>query len=162
MFFTIHHNPSLAFKAVNAMRVYSHSYWLVVFVQPIAAESWRRRGGKLSSVLGKNTIFNEHPVLTRGFRLFLWVIRFEFIYCCAKSVTRGRISVQILCKDYEKCVANSSDAGNMARVCREFAKSMQRVCNNCLSMTLTKEIPPMIEQVECKERLLLKKNSYYA
>ena len=33
------------------------------FVQPIAAECWRGRGGKLSRVLGKNTIFNEHPVL---------------------------------------------------------------------------------------------------
>ena len=36
-FFTIHCNPSLAyitektFKALNAMRVYSHSYWLVNF-----------------------------------------------------------------------------------------------------------------------------------
>ena len=69
-------------------------------------------------------------------------------------MTRGRIGVQILCKDYEKCVANSSDAGNMARVFRECAKRLQRVCNNCLSMELTKEIPPMIEQGECKERLL--------
>ena len=33
------------------------------FVQPIAAECWRGRGGKLSRILGKNTIFNEHPVL---------------------------------------------------------------------------------------------------
>ena len=34
-FFTIHYNPSLAyiatFKALNAMRVHSHSYWLVIF-----------------------------------------------------------------------------------------------------------------------------------
>ena len=30
--FTIHCNPSLVFKALNAMRVYSHSYWLVIFV----------------------------------------------------------------------------------------------------------------------------------
>ena len=32
------------------MRVYSHSYWLV-----IAAERWRGRGGKLSRNLGKKT-----------------------------------------------------------------------------------------------------------
>ena len=32
------------------------------FVQPIAAECWRGRGGKLLRILGKNTIFNEHPV----------------------------------------------------------------------------------------------------
>ena len=32
------------------------------FVQPIAAECWRGRGGKLSRILGKNTILNEHPV----------------------------------------------------------------------------------------------------
>ena len=45
------------------MRVYSHSYWLVIFfLQPIAAECWRERGGKLSRILEKNTIFNEHPV----------------------------------------------------------------------------------------------------
>ena len=67
-FFTILCNPSLAYIAVrdfqssNAMRVYSHSYWLVIFVQPIAAECWRGRGGKLSRILGKNTIFTEHPV----------------------------------------------------------------------------------------------------
>ena len=35
------------------MRVYSHSDWLVIFVQPIAAECWRGRGGKLSRILGK-------------------------------------------------------------------------------------------------------------
>merc|ERR1711860_278717 len=32
------------------------------FVQPIGAECWRGRGGKPSRILGKNTIFNEHPV----------------------------------------------------------------------------------------------------
>ena len=31
-------------------------------MQPIAAECWRERDGKLSRILGKNTIFNEHPV----------------------------------------------------------------------------------------------------
>ena len=69
-FFTIHCNPSLAyiavletFKALNAMWVYSHSYWMVFFVQPIAAECWQGRGGKLSRILEKKpTIFNEHPV----------------------------------------------------------------------------------------------------
>ena len=44
------------------MRVYSLSYWLVIFVQPIAAECRRGRGGKLSRILGKNTKFNKHPV----------------------------------------------------------------------------------------------------
>ena len=48
------------------MRVYSHSYWQAIFVQPIAAECWCGRGGKLSRILGKkNTIFNEHPVYQR-------------------------------------------------------------------------------------------------
>ena len=32
------------------------------FVQPIAAECWRGKSGKLSRILGKDTIFNEHPV----------------------------------------------------------------------------------------------------
>ena len=32
------------------------------FVQPIAAECWRGRGGKLSRILGKNKIFPKHPV----------------------------------------------------------------------------------------------------
>ena len=35
------------------MRAYSHSYWLVIFVQPKAAEYWRGSGGKLSNILGK-------------------------------------------------------------------------------------------------------------
>ena len=60
-FFTIHCNPSIAcialritFKARNAMRVYSYSYLLVIFfVQPIAADWLRGRGGKLWRVLGK-------------------------------------------------------------------------------------------------------------
>ena len=51
------------FKAFNAMRVYSHYYLRVIFVQPIAAECWRGRGGKLLRILGKNTIFHEHPLL---------------------------------------------------------------------------------------------------
>ena len=39
------------------------------YVQPIAADCWRGRGGKLSRFLGKNTIFNEHPVVKQvGFR----------------------------------------------------------------------------------------------
>ena len=33
------------------MRVYSHSYWLTFFVQPIAAECWRGRSGKLLRIL---------------------------------------------------------------------------------------------------------------
>ena len=41
------------FKALNVMRVYSHSYCLVVFVQPISG--WRGRGGKLLRILGKKT-----------------------------------------------------------------------------------------------------------
>ena len=46
------------------MRVYSHFYWIVIFLQPIPDDGWRRRGGKFSKTLGKNTIFNniEHPV----------------------------------------------------------------------------------------------------
>ena len=69
-FLTIYCNPSLAYIVVRDlqsyqhMQVYSHSHWLVIFVQPIAAEFWR--GGKLSRILGKNTIFNEHPVWRRA------------------------------------------------------------------------------------------------
>ena len=38
------------------MPVYSHSFWLVIFfVQPIAAECWRGRDGKLSRIFGKKT-----------------------------------------------------------------------------------------------------------
>ena len=33
------------------------------FVQQIAAEWWRGRGGKLKRILGKNTIFKEHPAV---------------------------------------------------------------------------------------------------
>ena len=45
----------LQFKALDAMRVYSHSYRLVTFLQPIAAECWRGRGGKHSKILRKKT-----------------------------------------------------------------------------------------------------------
>ena len=48
--------------ALNTMRVYSHSYWLANSVQPIATECLRGRGGKIMKILGKNTIFPEHPV----------------------------------------------------------------------------------------------------
>ena len=41
-------------KLSNAMRVYSHSYWLVFFWKPIAPECWRRWSGKLSRILEKS------------------------------------------------------------------------------------------------------------
>ena len=48
--------PSPTFKVLNAVWMYSHSYWLTFFVQPIAAECWRGRRDKLSGILGeKNT-----------------------------------------------------------------------------------------------------------
>ena len=53
----LHRYKPLTFKTLNAMQAYTHSYWLVIFVQPIAAESWRGRCGKLSRFFG-NTIFN--------------------------------------------------------------------------------------------------------
>ena len=44
-------------------RVYSHSYWLVIFLynqkQPSAGEGGV---GNFQEFLEKNTIFNEHPV----------------------------------------------------------------------------------------------------
>ena len=73
--FTIHCNPSLAhiavrdFQSSSAMRVHTHSYWLVIFVQPIAAECRWGRGGKLPRILGKktqylmNTLYNRPPLL---------------------------------------------------------------------------------------------------
>ena len=67
-FFTIHCNPSLAVRDLqssqrNASGVYSHSYLLVIFVQPIAAE------GEVANFLEffeKNTIFDGHPVHKAG------------------------------------------------------------------------------------------------
>ena len=60
VFFTIHCNPTLAFIAVR-VRQSSHRNASVeslllagyFFVQPIAAECWRGRVGKLSRILGK-------------------------------------------------------------------------------------------------------------
>ena len=43
----LHHET---FKALNAMRVYSYSYWLVIFC---TTNSCRGRGGKLSRILRK-------------------------------------------------------------------------------------------------------------
>ena len=63
-FFTIHCNPSLAyiavketFKALNAMRVYSHSYWLYNQYQLTAGE------GEVENFREfLERIFDEHPV----------------------------------------------------------------------------------------------------
>ena len=49
------------------MRVYSHSYWLVIFVQPIAAECWRGRGGILSRIYEK-----KHNISWTSCR-YLWL-----------------------------------------------------------------------------------------
>ena len=70
------------------MRVYSHSYWLVIFVQPIAAECWRGTGGKLSRK--KTTIINEPPVYP------WWCLR-ETLKCkCTISMYLGVRSKAIL------------------------------------------------------------------
>ena len=66
--FTIHCNPSLAYIVVRDLQCFQRiasveSLLLAAFfVQPIAAECWRGRAGKLSRILEKKTIFNEHPV----------------------------------------------------------------------------------------------------
>ena len=74
VFFTITATPPSptsvleTFKALNAMRVYSHAYKLLIFVQLIAAECWRGRGGKLSRTFGKktqyltNTLYKETTI----------------------------------------------------------------------------------------------------
>ena len=70
VFFIIHCNSSLAyialqefFKAFNAMRVNSHSYWMLANIcTTIVAQCWRGRGGKIMKILGKSTISTEHPV----------------------------------------------------------------------------------------------------
>ena len=51
------------FKALNAVRVYSHSYWLVISCttnssRVLARERWQT----FENSWKKNTIFNEHPV----------------------------------------------------------------------------------------------------
>ena len=47
---------------------YSLSYWLVFFVQPIAADCWRGRGGKLSRILGKKTQYLIYNTLYYMYR----------------------------------------------------------------------------------------------
>ena len=72
-FFTIHCNSSLAYIAIRDLQISQRNAsvqpLLVAgnfFVQPIAAEFWRGRDGKLSRILEKNNpIFNEHPVSVR-------------------------------------------------------------------------------------------------
>ena len=61
-FFTIHCNPSLAYIAVRDLQssqrnasVQSLLLAVNFFLQPIAAECWRGRGGKLSRILGIKT-----------------------------------------------------------------------------------------------------------
>ena len=74
--FIIDCNHSLTYIVVRDLySYYQHNAsvqctigWLF-FVQPIAAKCWRVRGGKLSRILGKNTILNEHPVPENGVSL---------------------------------------------------------------------------------------------
>ena len=40
------------------------------FVQPIEAKCWRRRSSKIQKILGKKTIFSEHPVYLCVLTLF--------------------------------------------------------------------------------------------
>ena len=65
VFFPIHCNLSLAYIAVRDLQSSQSnaSVQSLRFVQPIAAEYWRMRGGKLSRIFEKNTVFNEHPVV---------------------------------------------------------------------------------------------------
>ena len=62
VFFKIPSNPSLAYIVVTDLQssqryasVQSLRMAGIFFIQPIAAEIWRERGGKLSSILGKKT-----------------------------------------------------------------------------------------------------------
>ena len=58
-FFTINCNPSLAYIAVRYLQssqcecIQSLLIAGIFFVQPIATECWRARGGKLLRILGK-------------------------------------------------------------------------------------------------------------
>ena len=87
------------------MRVYSHSHWLVIFVPPIAAECWRGRGGKLSTILGKNTIFNEHPVH-----------KYNTIHTCAYNLIKKSDTTCFVCFEYappswwRKCRTSAPDS----------------------------------------------------
>ena len=72
-FFPIKCNPSLAYIAVRDLQssqfnasVQSLLWAGSLLLQPIAAECWRGRGGKLSRILRNKAIFNEHPV-SKGF-----------------------------------------------------------------------------------------------
>ena len=64
-FFKIHCNPSL--RAFQSSQRYASVQPLLLagnfFLQIIATKCWRGRGGKLSRIFEKKTIFNEHPVL---------------------------------------------------------------------------------------------------
>jgi len=64
--------------------------WLF-YVQPIAAECWRGRTGRLSRILGKNTIFNEHPVV-----FFVFSNRDEFgVHECAQKTLYEQVYTSI-------------------------------------------------------------------
>ena len=47
---------------LNAMRVYSHSYWLVIFCTTNSSRLLARERWQIVENSWKNTIFNEHPV----------------------------------------------------------------------------------------------------
>ena len=68
-FFQVHCNPSPAGR--RGTRICKRSEWTVTligwsfFVQPIAAQCWRRRGRQIMKInkINENTIFDEIPVL---------------------------------------------------------------------------------------------------
>ena len=72
-FFTINCNPSLAYNALRDLQscqrnasVQSLLLTVNFFVQPIAAECWRGRGGKLKRILGKQTQYLMNNLYAKG------------------------------------------------------------------------------------------------
>ena len=61
-FFSNHCNPSTAWRRATHLIWDLNVQSLLLAGQPIAAQCWRGRDGKILKILEKNTIFNEHFV----------------------------------------------------------------------------------------------------
>ena len=125
-FFTIHSNPSLAYISVSFSKLSTQYECRVTpigrqfFVQPIAAECLRGRSGKLSRILGKNTIFNEHPVFKSPF----------FIKSFQPTDRRtDRVSGKV---QFQQCGTQCS----LFIDCKISAKPLQKMLFSCCYLTV--------------------------
>ena len=120
-----------AFKALNAMRVYSHSYWLVIFCTTNSSRVLARERWQTFENSWKNTIFNEHNVC-RSYPLFHYI--FGSLYFCLSISLHFCISVSLhlyLYVPHSLCIS----------VCISLSSSLSKCISINLSLYIYSSLP---------------------